>query len=105
LLYRLTGDLNPLHADPAVASKAGFAHPILHGLASYALAGYAILRSFCHLDPSRFHALSCRFTGPAYPGETFQTRMWKDGPLISFETRTLERDVVVLGNGCARIAD
>jgi acyl dehydratase len=104
LLYRLNGDDNPLHYDPDYAAAAGFPGPVLHGLATYGFAGHAIVRTLCGYDPARLRALSCRFVAPAYPGETFRTELWLDGSVVSYRTRALERDVVVLSNGCAEIA-
>ncbi|WP_229726141.1 MaoC/PaaZ C-terminal domain-containing protein [Frigidibacter albus] len=105
LIYRLSGDMNPLHADPTVAARAGFDRPILHGLASYGMAGRAILRAHARNDPSRLLALDARFTAPAWPGETFRTEMWHDGAVIGFRVRCVERDVVVLDNGRAEVSD
>lgn len=104
LIYRLCADRNPLHADPDVAQAAGFKAPILHGLCSLAIAGHAILRTFCDYDPTRFKSLKLRFTSPVYPGETLRTEMWRDGNQVSFRTRVVERDVVVLSNGLAEVA-
>ncbi|MGD8310803.1 MAG: MaoC/PaaZ C-terminal domain-containing protein, partial [Chromatiales bacterium] len=104
LIYRLCADRNPLHADPDVAQAAGFKAPILHGLCSLAIAGHAILRTFCDYDPTRFKSLKLRFTSPVYPGETLRTEMWRDGNQVSFRTRVVERDVVVLNNGLAEVA-
>jgi acyl dehydratase len=99
LIYRLSGDYNPLHADPKVAKAAGFKAPILHGLCTLGVAGHAILRSCCDYDPARFKSLDLRFSSPVYPGETIRTEMWKDGNVVSFRSRVIERDVVVLNNG------
>ncbi|MTH96195.1 MaoC/PaaZ C-terminal domain-containing protein [Roseibium sp. RKSG952] len=99
LLYRLSGDPNPLHADPAVATDAGFTAPILHGLCTLGIAGHAVLRSFCKYDTSLFKSLKLRFSSPVYPGETIRTEMWLDGDEVSFRSRALERGVVVLDNG------
>ena len=104
LIYRLSGDLNPLHADPKVALAAGFGRPILHGLATLGVAGHAILRSCCGYDPARLRAMDLRFSAPVYPGETLATEMWRDGAVVSFRTRAVERDIVVLNNGRAEIA-
>lgn len=104
LIYRLSGDYNPLHADPAVAAKAGFPRPILHGLATYGIAGYALVRGACGGDPARLRSVSGRFTAPVYPGETFETDLWLDGKMASFRTRPRGRDVVAISNGLAVLA-
>ncbi len=104
LLYRLSGDPNPLHVDPSVAAAAGFKAPILHGLCSLGVAGHAVLRTYCGYDATRFKSLKLRFSSPVYPGETIRTEMWRDGSTVSFRSRVLERDVTVLNNGCAEIA-
>lgn len=103
LIYRLSADFNPLHADPDVAAKAGFPRPILHGLATYGVSGHAIVKSVCGYDPSRLKSLDCRFTAPVYPGETFRTEIWIDGSIASFRTRSLDRDVIAISNGRAEI--
>jgi acyl dehydratase len=99
LIYRLSGDPNPLHADPAVAQAAGFARPILHGLASFGIACHGILKGFCNHDPGRLRAISGRYSAPVFPGETIRTEMWRDGPVVSFRARVVERDVIALDNG------
>lgn len=101
LLYRLLGDSNPLHADPEVATAAGFPRPILHGLASYGLACWAILGSCANYDPTRLRSLDVRFASPVFPGETLRTEMWVQGPEVRFVSRILERDVVVMSHGRA----
>jgi len=101
LIYRLSGDLNPLHADPETALKAGFPRPILHGLATYGIAGRAIIEAMAGNEPDRLIELDARFTAPVFPGETFRTEMWRDGEIISFRTRCLERDAVAINNGRA----
>ncbi|MGO4330362.1 MaoC/PaaZ C-terminal domain-containing protein [Cupriavidus sp. 2TAF22] len=106
LLYRLNGDSNPLHADPDVADAAGFPRPILHGLATYGIAGHAILRSVCGYDPLRLRMLFARFSAPVLPGETIRTEIWvrdRGSPTIAFRARVLERDVTVLSNGVAEV--
>ncbi len=105
LLYRLAGDPNPLHADPAVAAAAGFKMPILHGLCSLGVAGHAVLRTYCGYDANRFKSLKLRFSSPVYPGETVRTEMWRDGSVVSFRASVVERDVVVLNNGRVEIGD
>ncbi len=104
LIYRLSGDYNPLHADPRVATAAGFEKPILHGLASLGVASHAILKEVCGYKPELFRSLRLRFTSPVYPGETIVTEIWKDGEDVSFRCRVKERDIVVLNNGHAKIA-
>ena len=104
LIYRLCADLNPLHADPKVARAAGFPRPILHGLASFGVAGHAILKSCCDYDPTRLKSIGLRFSGPVFPGETLRTEMWRQGNRIQFRARAVERDVVVLSHGVAEIA-
>ena len=104
LIYRLSGDPNPLHASPSVARAAGFERPILHGLCSWGVAGHAILKSYCDYDPARLTSMALRFSAPVYPGETIRTEMWRDGDTVSFRARVAERDVVVLNNGRATVS-
>ena len=87
LVYRLSGDPNPLHADPAVARAAGFDAPILHGLCTLGIAGHAVLRTYCDYDPARFTSMKLRFSAPVYPGELIRTEMWRDGDVVSFRSR------------------
>jgi len=103
LIYRLSGDYNPLHADPDVAASAGFERPILHGLCTYAVAGRAILRACCGNDPARLRRFDLRFSAPVMPGETVRTEIWRDGSRVSFRARVVERDIVVLNNGLAEV--
>jgi acyl dehydratase len=104
LIYRLSGDRNPLHADPDAATAGGFKAPILHGLCTFGVAGRAIVKACCEGDPARLKSLQVRFSAPVYPGETIRTEMWPDGGEVGFRARVLERDVVVLNNGLARVA-
>jgi len=103
LLYRLCGDDNALHADPQVARAAGFERPILHGLATWAVAAHAVLKTLCASDPARLARFHARFTAPVYPGETLRTEIWRDGHAVRFRARVAERDVVVLNNGTATL--
>jgi acyl dehydratase len=107
LIYRLSGDINPLHADPEFARSAGFPRPILHGLATLGVVGHALLKTLCGYDPARLTALSARFSAPVFPGETIRTEIWqdehKDGGIVSFRARVKERDVVAINNGRAEI--
>ncbi|HLU54244.1 MAG TPA: MaoC/PaaZ C-terminal domain-containing protein [Pseudonocardia sp.] len=80
LLYRLSGDRNPLHADPAFAARGGFPRPILHGLCTYGFTGRALLHALCGSDPDRFDAMSGRFTRPVLPGQELVVSIWDDGP-------------------------
>ena len=105
LIYRLSGDYNPLHADPAVATAAGFTRPILHGLCTYGVAGRAILETLCGYDPTRLRRMDVRFSAPVYPGETIRTEIWREAPgRAGFRSRVVERDIVVLNNGVVEYA-
>jgi acyl dehydratase len=101
LLYRLNGDVNPLHADPAIAHAAGFKEPILHGLCSYGIAAHAVVKACYGGDASRLRRFDARFTAPVFPGETLRTEIWKDGDDFRFRTVVVERDAVALSNGFA----
>ena len=103
LIYRLSGDYNPLHADPAYAQKAGFKAPILHGRATFSIAGHAILKTCCGYDPARFKSMEGRFSSPVYPGETIRTEIWRSGNEVTFRTTVPARGVTVLNNGRAEI--
>lgn len=104
LVYRLSGDLNPLHADPEVAAKAGFKQPILHGLATYGLAGYAAIRTLAGNDAARLKRLALRMTSPVYPGELIRFQFWREGDTRAHvRARVDARDVVVLNNGIVEI--
>lgn len=103
LIYRLSGDLNPLHADPQFARGAGFARPILHGLATFGICAHAILRMVCDYAPERLRAIAGRFSAPVFPGETIRTEIWRDGGVVSFRARVPERDIVALNNGRAEV--
>ncbi|HEU5149853.1 MAG TPA: MaoC/PaaZ C-terminal domain-containing protein [Iamia sp.] len=79
LLYRLSGDRNPLHSDPTFAAMGGFDRPILHGLCTYGFTGRALLHRLCGGDPARFRAMEGRFSSPVLPGERLTVRMWETG--------------------------
>jgi acyl dehydratase len=102
-IYRLTGDRNPLHIDPDMATRVGFKAPILHGLCTYGIAGRAILRACCNNDPARIAGLDARFSSPVYPGETVTTRIWRDGNAVAFECVVAARGVTVIKSGACRL--
>lgn len=104
LLYRLSGDRNPLHSDPDFAKMVGFPRPILHGLCTYGLTCRAVLMAYCDLDPTRLLAHDVRFSAPVFPGETVSVQLWRDGSVVSFEARVKARDAVVIRNGRALLA-
>ena len=104
LLYRLSGDRNPLHADPDLAKRAGFPVPILHGLCTYGTACRAVLQAVCNYDARQIAGFDVRFSAPVYPGEHIVTDMWVDGPTVSFRSRVSQRDVVVINNGKCTLA-
>lgn len=102
LIYRLSGDYNPLHADPAVARKAGFDKPILHGLCTFGVACQALIRALCDNDASRLRQQAARFTKPVFPGETIRTEYWtSQGGAVQFRSLSVERNEVVLDRGTA----
>lgn len=104
LLYRLSADRNPLHADPEVARKAGYPQPILHGLCTYGMAAHAIVKTWCDYDAARLTTLNARFSSPVFPGEALQFEMWQDDPgALQFIVRASARDVVVMSHGTATI--
>lgn len=104
LIYRMSGDFNPLHVDPEYARSSGFNSPILHGRATFAVAGHAILKTYCNYMPNRLQAMEARFSAPVYPGETIRTEMWLDGEEVSFLATVVGRSVAVLTNGWAKIS-
>ena len=102
LLYRLSGDRNPLHADPKFAARGGFSRPILHGLCTYGFTGRALLHTLCGSDPARFGSMSGRFSRPVLPGDTLVVSIWReDGDSALFQTAT-EDGTVVIDHGRVR---
>jgi acyl dehydratase len=96
LIYRLSGDYNPLHIDPEIAGVAGFDRPILHGLCSYGMVGRALIKELCGDDPSRLRRLDLRFTSPVFPGEPLHVDIWQQGRGdASFRVVASDRNVVV----------
>lgn len=105
LIYRLSGDYNPIHADPEAAAKAGFERPILHGLCTLGIATRAVLTTLANGRPDRLGSLSVRFSRPVFPGETIRTEFFTVGGQIRFRSRVIERDVVVLDLGTVAVHD
>ena len=99
LLYRLTGDRNPIHAEPQVAQAGGFARPLLHGLCSFGITCRAVLETYADFDPARIASHQGRFSSPVFPGETLTVDLWRDAEVVSFEARVKERGVTVIKNG------
>jgi len=95
LIYRLSGDHNRVHSDPAVARLASFERPILHGLCSFGYAGRALLNAVCDGDPTRFRSMSARFAKPGFPGDALTTRIWVEGDQAAFETRSQRGEALV----------
>ena len=100
LLYRLSGDRNPLHSDPAFAKRAGFDRPILHGLCTYGFTGRALLHALCGSDPLRFGSMYGRFSRPTFPGDTLAVSMWVDGSTARFRTENQDGIVVIDAGRC-----
>jgi acyl dehydratase len=98
LLYRLNGDLNPLHANPIVSARSGFARPILHGLCTMGIICHALMRTLVNYDSAHLRGMALRFAKPVTPGDSVRTEIWSDG---SFRARSLERDVIVVDGGNA----
>jgi acyl dehydratase len=97
LLYRLSGDRNPLHVDPKFAARGGFSQPILHGLCTYGVTGRGLLSALCDGDPARFRSMSGRFSRPVLPGEPLTVSVWLagDGETALFQTARADGTVVI----------
>jgi acyl dehydratase len=95
LLYRLSGDRNPLHSDPSFAAMGGFDRPILHGLCTYGFTGRALLHELCGGDPARFGGMDARFSSPVMPGEALTVKTWEDGDGAIFQTCGQDGRVVI----------
>ncbi|MET7330234.1 MaoC/PaaZ C-terminal domain-containing protein [Nonomuraea sp. NPDC005650] len=102
LIYRLSGDYNPLHSDPEFAARAGFDRPILHGLCTYGVTGRALLHTVAGSDPGRLRGMSGRFTSPVFPGESLTVSVWEEGVEVLFRT-SKDDGTVVLDHGHATI--
>ncbi|KAF9933960.1 hypothetical protein FBU30_003904 [Linnemannia zychae] len=114
ILYRLSGDYNPLHIDPAIAPMVGLERPILHGLCTYGHSAHAILKTFGNSDPRAFKSITGRFSAPILPGDTIVTKMWKvptsssardQTTKILFQTYVKERNLLVISGGCVVLQD
>jgi acyl dehydratase len=99
LIYRLSGDRNPLHVDLQVAGAAGFDKPILHGLCTYGIACRAILKTICDYDFTLITGFDARFSAPVMPGDLLTTEMWQERNVVSFRCSVKARDVIVIKNG------
>jgi len=100
LLYRLSGDRNPLHSDPTFAKRAGFDRPILHGLCTYGFVGRALLHALCGSEPARLRSMYGRFSRPTYPGDTLTISMWVDGSRARFHTDNQRGERVIDAGTC-----
>ena len=99
LLYRLSGDKNPLHVDPMMAKMGGFDVPILHGLCTFGYLGRAVVETCAGDEPERFKSIQVRFSKPVFPGETIVSQLWKVSPTeIICKARVKERDLDVITN-------
>lgn len=101
LIYRLSGDTNPLHVDPEVARKVGFDKPILHGLATFGIVARAVVQTLFNGDEGRLRAIGGRFSAPVFPGETIRVEIWEENERARVRARVQERDKVVFNNGYA----
>lgn len=104
LIYRLCSDMNPLHAEPAFARKAGFDKPILHGLATWGTCAHALVRAVLGYDDARLKRFDARFSSIVFPGEAIRTEIWLEGNVARFQARVIGRDAIVLSNGLAEFS-
>ena len=103
LIYRLSGDKNPLHADPEFAKMAGFEPPIIHGLCSYGVVCKAIVDNVLDGDTTKVVGWKARFAGVGYPGETYVISYWKEGDKILVEAKSKERDAIIISNAAVTV--
>lgn len=96
ILYRLSGDFNPLHIDPDMAAMGNFPKPILHGLCTYGMVSKLFIQQVCQGDQSRFKSMHSRFTSHVFPGETLLVSFWKTGNTYVFNATTQERGLQVI---------
>ncbi|AEC21216.1 MaoC-like dehydratase [Pusillimonas sp. T7-7] len=104
LIYRLSGDVNPLHVDPEAARKAGFDKPILHGLATFGLVARGFVDASCAGDGGRLKSLAGRFSAPVFPGETVHVEVWKEEDCFSLRASVMQRNSIIFNNGRATIS-
>jgi acyl dehydratase len=105
LIYRLSGDTNPLHSTPSFAHKAGFPGPILHGLCTYGICARVLVSALAENDANRLGYFKVRMSSPVYPGETIRVEWWDEGDgAYAFQARVEERDVIVIKGGEARFS-
>ena len=109
MIYRLSGDYNPLHIDPEVARSAGFDQPVLHGLCTYGVVGRALLAAVAANEPARIKKLNVRFSAPVFPGETIRTQIWRGNGAgrstgYAFRAHVVERDLMVINNGYCEVS-
>jgi acyl dehydratase len=103
LIYRLSGDKNPLHADPEIAKMAGFDRPIIHGLCSYGIVCKAIVDHLLDGDVTRVARYQVRFRGVAFPGETYLTEYWREDDKILIQAKSRDRDAIVISNAAITV--
>lgn len=103
LIYRLSGDKNPLHCDPEFAQLAGFDRPILHGLCSFGIVCKAVVDTLLDGAVDRVASYGARFSGVVFPGETIVTSMWREGNKIVIAAKTKERDTQVISNSAVQL--
>jgi acyl dehydratase len=103
LIYRLSGDKNPLHADPEFAKLGGFDKPIIHGLCSYGIVCKAIVDRVLGGDVAKVSRYQARFAGVGFPGETYLTSYWKQGDTILVQAKSKERDAPIISNCAVRV--
>lgn len=104
LIYRLSGDFNPIHSNPDVAREAGFDRPILHGMCTMGVACRAILQTYCDNRPERMKSMFVRFSQPVFPGERIRIEFFREPDVLRFRALAVERDVVVLDRCSAEIS-
>ena len=105
MIYRLSGDFNPLHIDPSVAMAAGFPRPILHGLCTFGIAGRALVSHLCANQPGRLRRFDVRFSSPVFPGETVRVEIWREREgRAACRASVVERGKLVLNNGYVEFA-